>query len=415
MAEGSRLARWGGLVRLGGRRVLARATGGGSRQTLLSVLGVAIAVALVLLVTSISLGLATSDTVGSDVDYWVVPEGAASSAVTPVQGQRLGAVHQGADRIERIDGVTEATPVLTSLLRVNRTDGSGTEYVLALGVVPKPEGGAVAGLSTAALTPGDPHYADGGYDGPRTGEAVASSGAVDLLGAGVGDRLEFASGSKTANRTFRVVSTGEGEAASIAQLPVVVVHLSELQVVTGAAATDSADRILVRADARTPAVEAALERVYPRTAVLSPDERLRRQALAAELPLAIAAAALLVSVVVGTLFLVTTLGFELAEDGVNRAVMAAVGLSRWSLAFLAAVQTVTVTLAGALAGLLLWVAGAFVVNAVTGAVYGASVARLHPLLAVYGVAVALLIGLLAVPYLLVVERRTTADPDKVGV
>jgi putative ABC transport system permease protein len=198
-------------------------------------------------------------------------------------------------------------------------------------------------------------------------------------------------------------------------LPVVVVHLSELQTVTGAAGTDSADRILVRADARTPAVEAALERVYPRTAVLSPSERLRRQALAAELPVAIAAAALLVSLVVGTLFLGTTLGFELAEDSVNRAVMAAVGVSRLSLALLATVQTVTVTLLGAVSGLLLWFAGVFVVNALTSVIYGSSVARLHPLLAVYGVVVALVIGLLAVPYLLVVERRTTANPDRVGV
>jgi putative ABC transport system permease protein len=417
MAEGSRLARWSGLVRLGIRRVIERARGGESRQTLLSVFGVAVAVALVLLVTSISLGLATTDSVGSDVDYWVVPEGAASSAVTPVQGQRLGAVHRGAERMERIGGVTEATPVLASLMRANRTDGSDTEYVLALGVIQSQEGGGggVAGLSTAALTPGDPYYAGGGYDGPRTGEAVASMGAVDVLGAGVGDRITFASGAKTANRTFQIVATGEGETASIAQLPVVVVHLSELQTVTGAAATDSADRILVRADARTPAVEAALERVYPRTTVLSPSERLRRQALSAELPLAIATAALLVSLVVGTLFLGTTLGFELAEDGVNRAVMAAVGLSHWSLALLATVQTVTVTLLGALSGLLLWVAGVFVVNALTGALYGSSVARLHPLLAVYGVTVALLIGLLAVPYLLVVERRTTADPDRVSV
>jgi putative ABC transport system permease protein len=415
MAEGSRLARWSGLVRLGMRRVIERARGGESRQTLLSVVGVAVAVALVLLVTSISLGLATSDTVGSDVDYWVVPEGEASSAVTPVQGQRLGAVHRGAERMERIEGVTEATPVLASLMRVNRTDGPDTEYVLALGIIPGSGGGSVAGLSTAALTPGDPYYADGGYDGEWTGEAVASTGAADLLGTGVGDRLTFASGSKAADRTFRVVATEEGQTTGVAQLPVVVVHLSELQTVTGAAGTDSADRILVRADARTPAVEAALERVYPRTAVLSPSERLRRQALAAELPVAIAAAALLVSLVVGTLFLGTTLGFELAEDSVNRAVMAAVGVSRLSLALLATVQTVTVTLLGAVSGLLLWLAGVFVVNALTSVIYGSSVARLHPLLAVYGVVVALVIGLLAVPYLLVVERRTTANPDRVGV
>jgi putative ABC transport system permease protein len=395
--------------------VIERAKGGESRQTLLSVFGVAIAVALVLLVTSISLGLATSDSVGAEVDYWVVPEGAASSAVTPVQGQRLGAVHQGAERIARIDGVTEATPVLTSLIRTTPADGAETEYVLALGVIPNRGGEGITGLSTAALTPGDPYYAGGEYDGLRTGEAVVSTGVVDLLGTDVGDSITFSSGAQTANRTFQVVATDEGQAASIAQLPTVVVHLSELQTVTGAAGTDSADRILVRADARSPTIETALEAVYPKTAVLSPSDRLRQQALSAELPLAIAAAALLVSVVVGTLFLVTTLGFELAEDGINRAVMAAVGLSRWSLALLATVQTVTVTLVGALAGLLLWVTGVIIVNTVTSVVYGAHVARLHPLLAVYGVGVALLIGLLAVPYLLVVERRTTADPDRVGV
>jgi putative ABC transport system permease protein len=89
--------------------------------------------------------------------------------------------------------------------------------------------------------------------------------------------------------------------------------------------------------------------------------------------------------------------------------MAAVGLSRRSRLWLVAVQGLTVTLAGGLAGIGLWLAGVGLANLVaTRLLDGGVVARLHPAIGAYGVGVALLVALLAVPYLLVLGGRTNA-------
>lgn len=403
-ATPSRRARWRGLIGLGIHRVRQQAFETETRQTVLSIAGVAISVALVLLVTSVGLGLATQSSVASsDTDYWIIPEGTASSAVVSVEGQRLGKVHTANARIERIDGVTHSTPVLLSLSRFNISGEK--KYVLAVGVIPGVANRSVVGVSTGDLTPGDPYYANGSYNGTRTGEAVLSSGAATTLGVSRGEQVTVASGASSANRTFSVRSVRESQGVGIAQLPVMLVHLSELQTVTGATTGDSANQILVSADRD---VEGRIEHVYPRTDVQTRSERFQQQVATAKLPLAIGVAAFIVAVIVGTLFMVTTMGLELVADSRNRALMAVLGLSRGSLALLTATQTFTVAFAGGLVGLGIWLLGVVAINAAATTVLGSvPIATFHPLLVAYGLGIALLIGLLSVPYLLLVNRRTT--------
>jgi putative ABC transport system permease protein len=118
--------------------------------------------------------------------------------------------------------------------------------------------------------------------------------------------------------------------------------------------------------------------------------------------------ALLVSVAVGTLVVVTTMGFEVASQARTRAVLAAMGVSRRSRAVLVALGALAVAVAGGIVGVVLWLLGTVGLNAVGRFVLGVPVARLHPVLAVYGLAVAVLVGLLAIPYLLVVSLATTS-------
>lgn len=406
----SRRARWWGLVRLGVRRTVARAGWMTSRQLGLTVAGIAVSVALLLLITSVALGLAIDPGVsGTQADYWVVPEGSAGSVVTPVEGQRLGDVHRATGRFERTDGVTYATPVLAALLPVKV--GNETVHVLAVGVIPDADQGTVFGLRPDGLTTGDPLYANGSYNGQRTGEMVLSTEAATLLGRSTGDGLTVDGGRSESNRSFVVVATQEGRTAGVGQLPVALVHLSELQTITGAADADSAGRLLV--GAAGPGVEDRLDDVYPGSTVLTRTELLRRQTTGSQLPVAISAAALLIAVVIGTLFVVTTMGFELTADSRHRTVLTTLGVSRRSLALLVVVQTLAVATLGGIAGVLLWLVGVWVSNAAaTSYLTGGPVARIHPVLPVYGMAVAVLVGGLAVPYLLVLGRRTV-DMGKV--
>jgi putative ABC transport system permease protein len=103
--------------------------------------------------------------------------------------------------------------------------------------------------------------------------------------------------------------------------------------------------------------------------------------------------------------MITTMGFELAADRKNRAVMRAIGLSGGTRTVIVVVQTFVVAVAGGVAGIGLWLAGVAIANALSGAVAAVPVAAVRPVLAAYGLGVALLIGLLTVPYLLVAARR----------
>jgi putative ABC transport system permease protein len=403
-AGGSRRARWLGVVGLAVRRSLSSAGRGGSRQTALTVLGVAVAVATTLVVASVALALVSGPAVaGTDAAYWIVPGGSASSAVTAVEGQRLGQAHPTAERIEGFDGVERATPVLYTLTRIEAEEDA--PYVLVVGVVAH-EGTTVAGLPADPLTPGDPFYANGSYEGAWTGEAVLSTSAAQVLNVSEGDPIGLGGGRVAAAGGVRVTRVVEPTSSGVGQLPVALVHLAELQWVTGAAETDSADQILVRA---TPGadVRERLEGVYPNSEVLTQGGLIRQRAMDSRLPVAVSVAGLIVGVVVGALVVATALGFELLADAPERAVMAAVGISGRSRLLLVAAQGLTVTLAGGLAGIVLWLAGAGLANLVSTRLYGGGiVARLHPAIGAYGVGVALLVAMLAVPYLLVLGGRT---------
>lgn len=397
------VARWRGLVSLAARRTTTRVFRAESGQTTLSIVGVGTAVALMLIVTSIGVGLAqTPPLVDGGVDYTIEPAGGASSSVVDVGGARLGRVHPVSERLNAREDVTFATPVLTTLLRLQATDGT-PQTVLAIGVIPPDSSKTVVGLPTDPLAPGDPYYGAGGYDGPWTGQAVVSAAAAERLNASSGDQLVHG-GSAAGNRSFTVTTVSAARRAGLGQFPVVLVHLSELQAVTGGADDDVADRILVDATAD---IEGELAGIYPRSTVLTRGELFGAGGSeGSQLPLAISLASFIVAVAVGTLFLMTTMGFELAADRRERAVMAAIGLSRRSRLALVVLQALVVAGLGGLLGIGLWLVGLVATNAVaTTYLTDVPIAAFRPVFAVYGLGVAFLIGLLTLPYLLVVSRR----------
>jgi putative ABC transport system permease protein len=414
---GTRRGRLRGLVSVAGGRVGHRLRSRDG-QTLLSIGGVGVAVALLLVVTSISAGIVAGATVGAEgADYWIVPEGDASSAVVSVEGQRLGNSHRAAARLLDRRGVTGATPVLSAALKfrgvgASPDDDEDARYLLVLGVVPADgdDDPRVGGLPTTALTDGDPYYANGSYNGTWTGETVLSTAAADALSAGDGrlargGTLRLQSGGDRAPGTrdapFTVTAVESVTGPGLGQLPVAVVHLSELQQLTGGTGGDVADQLLVSTDG---SVESDRLRVYPNVQVLDRTELLVSQARSSGLPLAMAVGALVVAGVVGLLFLVTTVGFVVVGDAQSRAVLSALGFSGSSLAALVGLETLTVAVVGGVVGVGLWlVSGGLVLAA---EFLGTTVPFVtRPVFGVYGLAVAVVIGLLALPPLVLASRR----------
>lgn len=410
----SRVARWAGLVGLAVRRSVGRP--GRGPRTGVAVAVVATTMALMLVVTGVSLGLASRSTVsGESADLWLAPEsGSTLSAAVSVEGPHLGSAHAKRAAIARYAGVEYATPVLLRVLRMRVPGEPGAEYVLAVGVVPPPEPITVAGLSTAELSAGDPHYADGSYDGPFTGDAVLSSAAADLLGASAGESVLVANPGSDRQRRFDVAAVGDpGRGAVGGQLPVVVVRLSELQSVTGAADGDRADQVLVGTNA--PGVRSRLARDYPNATVAARDEVAAARLGERDLPLAASVAAFLVGLAVNALFVTTVVGLLVESDRRTLATLAALGFPERARLALVLFTASVVTFAGAALSLPLAFLGIQAVNLAAGAyVPGAAVAAFHPVLVPYAFAVAVVTVALAAPYPLAIARRTSVLGELAG-
>ncbi|WP_148416128.1 FtsX-like permease family protein [Haloferax sp. KTX1] len=386
-----------GVVGLAGRRVLGRLRTTSSKQVLLSVLGVALAVTLMTTVSGIALGLGAENAIQSEgVDYWVVPEAStASSVAVSVGGPQLGDTHAITDRLSRDERVDYATPVQTQLVTLAPEDGSTDEYVLAAGIIPPEEPTSVVGVSTEALTPGDPHYANGSYDGPRTGELVLNDAAAELLGVSAGDEVTASVGGSRA--TFTVADVREGSLSSgVGPVPVALVHLSELQTMTGATEGDLADQLLVSTDSA--GVRSDIETLYPRTSVVTQTGLAVRGASTSSLPLAMAAVSLVVAVLVGVLFVATMMGLEVNADRRNLAVLSAMGYRTSSQMLLVVAETVVVATVGGVVGVAAGIGGIHLTNAITRELLGVQVALFDPVLVGYSVAVAALIGLVSSVY-----------------
>jgi putative ABC transport system permease protein len=305
--------------------------------------------------------------------------------------------------------VSDATPVLVELIRLRGQQSAEPKYVLGIGVIPSKNDETIASVSTAKLTPGDPYYADGEYDGTFTGEVILSPAAAQLLNASQSDRL--AAGSLTTTRVQRdytvTAVASSGPETVQGQFPVAVFHLSELQRLTGADVGDHADQILVRTN--RPQVKSEVQAVYPDSAVVTRTSLTTRQLFDSKLPLALSTAAGIIGFVVSTLFLATTMSLEVDADRATLGVFAALGYSTRTRLLMTLTSTFLLALLGSLVGIVLGVAGILLVNAVTAARFGVGqIAILHPLLPVVAVTLSLVVALFAAPYPLSVVWRT--DP-----
>jgi len=375
------------------------------QRVLLSVLGVGLAVGLMVAVTGVSLGLASQSVVESDdVDYWIVPEQSnAESIAVSTGGLQLGDVHQTSAAIASDDRVDYATPVLLELVPVrDRVTGDRT-YVLAVGVVPSPDT-TVLGLPAGELTPGDPYYANGSYDGRWTGEAVLNDAAATVTNASQGDQLALAATNES--RSFAVANVSAGGARTAGgTVPVMLVHLSELQSLTGGESGDAADQLLVSTNDRS--VRSALAGQYPRTTVVTRSGLSAQQVSTSNLPLAIAVAALVAAVVVGVLFVTTLMGLEVSADRRQLGTLAAIGLSTRSRSVLIASETVVVSLAGGVVGIGVGLLGIVGANALAATAVGVDAVAVFDLSLVgYALCVALGIGLVGAVYPVLLSRRT---------
>ncbi|GAB7119725.1 ABC transporter permease [Natrinema pallidum] len=391
---------WLGLVSVGIRRTASRATYTAKQRMRFSVLGVAVVIALLVMVTGLGVGLATNTTVyDEDIDYWIVP--ATDSPESPLiatDNPQFNSVHQANDRIHEHDDVEYATPVLSQVLRIRTNETE--EYVLVVGVINTSELERVAGLRTHSLRPHDPYYMNGEYDGEWTGDTVLSRSAADTLSVSTGDPVSI-----VGNNSF-TVSAVDNQSRSVGNVPTALVQLSELQSITGSTTYDQADQFVVGTN--TPAVQSELQGLYPNSDIRSRGEMTVSDTRDSELSLALALTAFLVSLSIGMLFVITTSGLEIVADQQQLVILSAMGISTRSQLKLIGVETIVMAGLGGLFGAVSGVVGIRLINIVSiRTITTEPIAVSHPLFIGYGVSVALLVGLLSLPFLLVTARRVS--------
>jgi len=262
----SRLTQLVGLSGLGVRRVFGRLRGAAPGRMTVCILGVAVAVALLVVVTGVSLGLASSTTVESeDIDYWIVPDdNGAGSVPLESEGARLSQVHEVTAELTRDDRIDYASPVVLQPLQLTNPATGDREYVVAVGVIPTGDQRRVADMDISPLDTEYSHYADDGtYDGQWSGEFVASPAVTERLALTQGDTVDVGNSDRSPHLLISM----------IVRWLLVSVKSQRLRCrlqsynLTGLDSADQADQILV--STTDPTVESDLAGVYPQTDVVS--------------------------------------------------------------------------------------------------------------------------------------------------
>jgi len=342
-------------------------------QTVIAVIGVALAVLAAVMLAGVGLGVLEFGQQKFDQsgqDLWVTggPMELRPGTVGGFQNSVVDS-HTVSSSIEDRESVAAAVPLLFQTVYV----GTNTsDFQTIVGVGSGKSSGSVSISEGRGLRKRDIHYANGTYEGPMLHAAVIDHRTAELLDVGVNDTIHLG-GTIAAARQHEFTVVGISSTYSqFVGAPTVVVHQSELQEVTGTTASDRASLILVRSTdgADAAALEADLTESYPEYTVRTNEEQLRAT-LEDQAVVLLSGASLFILAVVAGILLV--LNMQLSVVFRHReafAAIAAMGVSRSSLAWVVLVYALLVGVLGGLLGIGLAVPGVELINAVTAAVVG---------------------------------------------
>ncbi|HEX6537272.1 MAG TPA: FtsX-like permease family protein [Gemmatimonadaceae bacterium] len=344
-------------------------------RTLLAVLGVAVAAAMLLDMVMLSSGLRESFRqllLSRGFQLRLAPRGTLpfdTEATIPGAGAIVAILRSLPD-------VTTVSPVLGAQLHVPRVDGAEGESPSGAGA------GAGAGAVTAFALGIDP-AAQGDYelldgrDATAPDAMVANDDFLRAAGAHVGDTLRAAAGYDPQLRAFtgerRLVIAGRARFLYLsAGQPAVALPLRTLQEMTGRARDDAVSLFMVRLrqGANVERARRAIQARVPRVDAISTATALARvdQRLSYFRQLGLILGA--VSLIVGFLLVTTLVTVSVNERIGEIAVMRAIGVSRLHVVQQILLESAAISVGGALLGLGLGLATARYLNAILSAFPG---------------------------------------------
>ncbi len=401
-------------------------------RSLVTALGIGLAVALVVVLLAVGAGISSSAgylATQSGVDLIGVSPGAAPPST---QFPPIASAHPLAQEIPRADASVEsASPwLLASLLfgnsslwdRANQSSGGqfipagwGPSSGTSIGWIPSDNAGITTPLlvnGTGFTYPGDPHYANGSYDGLFTHEIVIDQGLATQLGVTVGSLLWASPRSVAgpaevegwyANATaFRVVGITEPYYL-IPTAALAMFYLSELQSLTGSASAgaDYASLILIHLvpGANAAATQSVLQGRFPGIGFFTLSDILG--AIQSEINLYSVFGELVgaTGLVVATLFTTTVLLMSVDDRRKEIAILRAIGYPRATVAGYVVEESLLLAVFGLAVGLpLAYLMGLglnrFLTGFLTGLPSGFAFIRFDPSVAATGLGVVFALGLI---------------------
>lgn len=350
-------------------------------RTVFTLFAIAVAVAMTILMTSTGLGLkaGSSAMYVQEVDFWIIPYGSGvTDPITNSEQTMLGRVHRKIETIIKHPDVNGASPILNKVVYASDSVGGGEpKVIIGIGVIPGSID--VAPVSSEGFTPGDPG---------DTHEAVVNEKTARLLGVRIGDVI-YAGESQTSLQPFNIVNVIAIPEYSLS--PVIVLHLSELQEITGNKDGDRANQIIVSGGTKD-----FLKSVYPDATVLSNTESTAHTICSDEKILATTLAVVSVSILICILFISTTMIMSVAEKQGEFAVMRAIGISDATIIRIVLCESILLSLAGGILGAFLSVYGRELLSEIGYYLYETRIPMvMPPLLLIAGIGVAVVAGVLS--------------------
>jgi putative ABC transport system permease protein len=379
-------------------------------RSVLSVVGIALGVVLVVSLAGLGYGLTTTGDEAIDYldhDLW------ATSGQVELNPAGIGGVanpipqaHRTTEEFESHERVRDAQALAFQTVYVS---DSPSNFDTIAGVGLTGNGSRVVG--GGGFSTGDVHYANGSYDGPMTHEIFIDERTAERYDVGVNDTLYVGGTIYQAERNeFRIVGVTRSFSRFLG-VPTVAMHLSELHEVSGTTGSDRASIVGVSLAEGygTERSQRALEREYADFDFRTNDEQvgaiIGRQASV----LAGAGTLVLLAVVAGIALVLNTLALVVYHQREALAAMKAVGMRGRTLGVMVGTQGVLFGLVGGAVGCLLVPPLVSVVNGFVADLTGFTELIKTPLW-LYGVGLGLALSMGTLGSLVAGWRAASIDP-----
>jgi len=317
-------------------------------RTALTFFAIGVSVAFAILLVSVAVGLDQENNARVDrqTNFWIIPAG--SGVLDPVMNSEktmLGNAHQRMDEIRSFPDVKSVSPVLNKVIYAAKNE---PKMVMGIGVIPD----SSEIFFQDALAPGDPHF----YGNDWTRQVEVNEKLSKLLGVQKGDLIHLSAypANITNSTHFKIVTIVDS--AEFSNAPVVILHLSELQELTGNLKGDRVNQITVIGNDLLP----LLQGYFPDAVILSEAQFYAHTLTDDRRILATATAVTVVSFLMGVLFISSAMIFSVNEKQKEFAVMRAIGISNGSIMKIIFYESIMISFSGGAAGVLMAVMGRYI-------------------------------------------------------